>query len=114
MSTLRLAGLIGGGAGGAGLVVGGVFGLVASSKWSSAKTDCGAGCGPTAPAQQEKSSAQSAATVSTVSFVLGGALAAGGLALFFMAPPRSESAAWVQLVPAVGTGGGGVLLRGGF
>ena len=114
MSTLRLAGLIGGGAGVAGLVVGGIFGLVASSKWSSAKTDCGAGCGPTAPAQQEKSSAQSAATVSTVSFVLGGALAAGGLALFLMAPSRSESAAWVQFVPAVGARGGGVLLRGGF
>lgn len=110
----RLIGLVIGGVGVAGLGVGSVFGLIASSKWSSAKTACGGGCGPSAPAQNEKSDAQSAATISTIGFVAGGVLVAGGLALFLTAPSGSTSSAGLRVVPTVGAGGGGLLLRGAF
>jgi hypothetical protein len=108
-------GLVVGGVGVAGLAVGSVFGLMASSKWSSAKADCGAGCGPNAPAQNERSDAQSAATIATIGFVAGGALVAGGLALFLTAPSRSSSGpTGLRVVPTVDAGGSGVLLRGDF
>lgn len=62
----RTVGLVVGGVGVAGLVVGSIFGVNASSKWSSAKKDCQPGaCGPGSPSQTEKSDASSAATVST-------------------------------------------------
>jgi hypothetical protein len=103
-----------GGAGVAGVVVGSIFGAVASSKWSAAKNDCGAGCGPTAPAQGEKNTASSDATISTVAFVVGGALAAGGVALYLTAPAGSSRGTGMQLAPLIGAGSGGLLVRGNF
>jgi hypothetical protein len=103
-----------GGAGVAGLVVGSIFGAVASSKWSAAKSDCGAGCGPTASAQGQKNTASSDATVSTVAFFVGGALAAGGVVLYLTAPSGSAGSTGIQIVPAVGSGEAGVVLAGGF
>jgi hypothetical protein len=103
-----------GGAGVAGLIVGSIFGAVASSKWSAAKSDCGAGCAPTAPAQGEKNTASSDATISTVAFVVGGALAAGGVVLYLTAPSRTASGTGLQLAPSIGAGSEGVVLRGGF
>jgi hypothetical protein len=103
-----------GGVGVAGLVVGSIFGAVASSKWSAAKSDCGAGCGPTAPAQGEKSTASSDATTSTVAFVVGGALAAGGVVLYLTAPSGSSPGTGMQLAPSIGAGSGGLLVRGSF
>jgi hypothetical protein len=108
--TRRMIGLAVGGVGVVGLGLGAAFGAVASSKWSSAKTDCGAGCGPSARAQNEKSSAESAATISTVGFVAGAALVAGGLTLFLTAP----SSTGLRVVPTVGASGGGLFLHGGF
>jgi hypothetical protein len=103
-----------GGVGVAGLVVGSIFGAVASSKWSSAKNDCGAGCGPTAPAQGEKSTASSDATISTVAFVVGGVLAAGGVVLYLTAPSRTASGTGLRIAPALGSNETGVVLAGGF
>jgi hypothetical protein len=103
-----------GGAGVAGLIVGSIFGAVASSKWSAAKNDCGAGCGPTAPAQSEKNTASSDATISTVAFVVGGALAAGGVVLYLTAPSRTASGTGLQLTPSIGARSEGIVLRGGF
>jgi hypothetical protein len=103
-----------GGLGVAGLVVGSIFGAVASSKWSAAKSDCGAGCGPTAPAQGEKNTASSDATISTVAFVVGGALAAGGVVLYLTAPSGSSPGSGMQLAPSIGAGSGGLLVRGSF
>ena len=74
-------------------------------------------CGPATPAQQEKSAARSDATASTVGFVVGGALIAGGLTLFLTAPSVSASGTRMQLVPTIGAGSGGLLVpgvRGGF
>jgi hypothetical protein len=115
-STQRLLGLVLGGVGAGGLVLGAVFGLVASSKWSSAKSDCGTGCGPNVPAQQEKSDAQSAATVSTVAFTGGAILAAAGIAVYFTAPSTSAKSALnaLSVAPAATPTGAGLLVRGGF
>jgi hypothetical protein len=106
--------LVTGGVGVASVVVGSVFGLLASSKWSSAKSACGAGCGPDAPAQGEKSTAATDATVSTVGFVVGGVLVAGGLALWFTAPTVSSGGTGLRIAPTLGSGEAGVVLAGGF
>jgi hypothetical protein len=103
-----------GGAGVAGIVLGSVFGAVASGKWSSAKSGCGAGCGPTAPAQGEKNTASSDATISTVAFIVGGALAAGGVVLYLTAPSGSTTGTGLRIAPALGSGETGVVLAGGF
>lgn len=103
-----------GGAGVAGLVVGSIFGAVASSKWSAAKTDCGGGCGLTAAAQDEKNTASSDATISTVAIVVGGALAAGGVVLYLTAPSRSTTGTGLRVAPAFALGEAGVVLAGGF
>jgi hypothetical protein len=106
--------LVTGGVGVASVVVGSVFGLVASSKWSSARNDCGGGCGPAAPAQGEKNTAASDATVSTVAFVVGGALAAGGVVLYLTAPSGSTTGTGLRIAPSAGSGEAGVVLAGGF
>jgi hypothetical protein len=113
--TRKMLGFVAGGLGIVGLAVGVVEWAIAGSKWSSAKTDCGAGCGPSSPARQEKSDAETAATVSTVAFVAGGVLAAGGLALVLTAPSGpSSTAGQVTVQPTAVAGGGALLVRGGF
>jgi hypothetical protein len=54
--------------------------------------------------------------IATVAFVAGGVLLAGGAALFFTARPGSgqSTARGMRLVPSVGPGGTGMLLRGAF
>ena len=103
-----------GGAGVAGVIVGGIFGAVASSKWVAAKNDCGTGCSPTAPAQGERNAASSDAAISTVAFVVGGVLAAGGVVLYLTAPSGSSPGTGMQLAPSIGAGSGGLLVRGSF
>ena len=58
----------------------------------------------------------SAGNTSTVLFVVGGALVAGGVALFLLGGPRSagETKPAVAASPAVGPHGGGVVLGGRF
>jgi hypothetical protein len=102
--------VVSGGVGVVGVALGAVFGAIASAKWSQAKSDCGAGCAPDAPAQSEKSSASTLATLSTVGFVVGGAGLAGGVVLWFVAP----SGGTVQIAPAVGGGTTGLRVLGEF
>jgi hypothetical protein len=108
-----------GGVGVVGLVVGSIFGLNASSKWSEAQSDCKPGaCGPGSQYAKDKTDADSAATISTIAFVAGGVALATGAVLFFTAPSRraavSQDPRSVQVMPTVGTGSGGLLVRGGF
>jgi hypothetical protein len=56
-----------------------------------------------------RSEAVNAGNVSTVAFIAGGVLAAGGAALFLFAPSGH-----VQAVPAVGTRDAGFIVRGDF
>jgi hypothetical protein len=73
-----------GGAGVLGLAVGGIFGLKAIG----AKSD--ANCTNDFCDPQHLADARSAATVSTIGFIAGAALIAGGAALFFLGPKRTE------------------------
>jgi hypothetical protein len=103
-----------GGTGIAGLVVGSIFGAVASSKWSAAKSECGPGCGPMAPAQGDKNTASSDAAISTVAFIVGGVLAAGGVVVYVTAPSGSTPGTGMQLAPSIGRDSGGLLVGGSF
>jgi hypothetical protein len=106
----KTAAVVIGSVGVVGVVLGAVFGASAFSKWSSAKTACGTACGPDDPAQSLKNDASSAATLSTVTFAVGGAALVGAAVLWFTAP----SGAQVQVAPTVGAGATGITLRGTF
>lgn len=84
-STRKKAGLVMGGVGIVGVGVGAVFGAMAISQWNGAKAKCTSSgtCGAGSAAQSDHDAAATSATVSTVSFIAGGALFAGGATLFF-------------------------------
>jgi hypothetical protein len=113
-SPLRTVGLVVAGVGAAGLVVGGIFGAMALSSNSSANNgNCGASFGGpnecNATGVNDRSSAVRDGDISTIAFIAGGVLAAGGVTLFFLAPKSS-----VEAAPAVGMGSAGLTLRGNF
>lgn len=104
-SSLKWIGLSVAGAGVIGLGVGAIFGLQASSKWSDAQDQCrtngATGCLAGSPAYALRDDAQSAATISTIAFIAGGILVAGGATLFLLAP-SSKSTAMVRVAPTIG------------
>jgi hypothetical protein len=106
--TQRVVGLALGGAGIAGLALGTVFGLVSKSTYDGALRDCPTGptscndAGVTAGAD-----AHTQATISTVAFVAGGLLAAGGATLYLTAP-KSDRVGLRASVTGSGLGVGGV------
>jgi len=113
-SPLKTVGLIVGGVGVAGLAVGGVFGILALSKNSSANSGhCGGSLGGAnqcdATGVSLRNQAVGFGNVSTVAFIAGGVLAAGGATLWLVAPSGH-----IQAAPAMGQNGGGVLVRGDF
>jgi hypothetical protein len=114
-STQKTLAVAAAGAGVAGVVVGSVFGLTASSDWSRAQRECNATtCPDRNAALIDHDATTSAAAVSTVAFVAAGVLLAGGVVLFLTAPSGAPSAASLQVAPAAGPGTGGMLLRGRF
>jgi hypothetical protein len=109
-SSLAYVGLGVGALGVAGIVVGTVFGLKASSKWSDAKAQCNpfpTNCGTTGAGLGDD--AQGAATVSTVGFIVGAVGVATGAVLWFAAPEKKTESG-----VAVGVGPTGVLVKGAF
>ncbi len=120
----RVAGIVIGAAGVAGLGLGAVFGGLAASDWSNARAACNgkpASCttSATSPGRQDEVSATNKATVSTVGFIAGGVLAAGGIVVFLTAPRGSSgetpaSARRIDLAPSAGPGGTGLWIRGWF
>jgi hypothetical protein len=110
-ATQRVAGLVVGGVGVAGIVLGGVFGIVSKSTYDSALNhDCQGvpnECSPTGYDQGK--SAHSQAAVSTVAFIAGGVLLGGGALLYFTAPK-----AGVTVSPSVGLASAGLDLRGSW
>ena len=107
-STQRVLGLVGMGLGGAGLVIGSIFGLRTSSKWSEAKEHCtGIDCDRTGV--ELAAQAKNAGTVSTISFIAGGVCLVGGGILFFTAPSTSKKSD-----VNVGLGLGNLTVRGSF
>jgi hypothetical protein len=120
----RIAGVIVGAMGVVGLALGGVFGGIAESKWSSAKAycdgmpvSCTASQGSTG--FQDEHSASTMATLSTVSLITGGVLATGGVVIFLTALKETSSARHVSSSPIEVTAtseprGWGMLVRGWF
>jgi hypothetical protein len=111
-NTQRALGLVGAGVGVAGVAAGSVFGLVAKSRVNDAGPHCtGTVCD--ASGISDLSDARHAATISTVGFIAGGVLLAGGIALYFTAP---HAPANTGLVVAPGSAGSlaGLTLRGGW
>lgn len=89
----RTAGIVLGSAGVVGLGVGGIFGLVAMNHEKKARDVCTDNlCDPSSDGVDRTNKAQTAALVSTIGFVAGGALLAGGLVLYFTAPKTGEVA----------------------
>jgi hypothetical protein len=99
-------GLANAGVGVAALAVGSVFGGIAISKKNSSGCTSTGAC-PNTTDEQSWRDAGTAATASTILFVAGGVLTAGGIAMWVLAPSSS-----VQITPAVGVNGGGALVRG--
>jgi hypothetical protein len=101
-----VAGYVVGGAGIVGIGLGAVFGLQAASKWSSAQDGCKPGaCGAGSQARGDQDTASRSGTISTITFVIGGAALATGIALVLLAPSSSTSAptaATVRLTPGLG------------
>ena len=113
--TARVLGLGAMGLGVAGVAVGSVFGLVAKSKFSQSNQNshCNAStdrCDPTGLGL--RSDGMSAATVSTVAFLVGGAAVAGGLVLYLTAP--SATAPRASIAPAVGLHEASLQLQGAW
>jgi serine/threonine-protein kinase len=108
-STQRIIGIAVGGVGLVGIGLGTYFGLTAINKDKKADEKCS----PTIcqePADFDNAdSAKTSATASTVSFVAGGALVAGGVLLYFLAPSKSSS---VSLAPVVAPGYAGLSVGG--
>jgi hypothetical protein len=91
-STLRVVGYVLGGLGVVGLGIGTVSGLTAISKGDRSKEICpSSGICADESARTTNQDARSAATISTIAFVAGGALLAGGIALVVLAPSSTTS-----------------------
>ena len=97
--------------GGASLVAGGITGILELSQQSSLSTSCPNHVCP--PSQYGAlDSANTLATVSTVTLIVGGAVAAAGLITLFVGKPSAPSPAQARIEPWIGLGSAG--LRGTF
>lgn len=115
----RLVGIAVGVTGIVGLGVGGLLGGLASSRWSSSKTNCASAtnCPDRPQALEDHDSALSLATGSTVAVIAGGVLLATGIVVFLTAPKgtsRTAASASVAVVPSMDPGGGGMTVVGRF
>jgi hypothetical protein len=112
-STQRTIGYIATGVGVVGILGGAAFGLTAIS----AKSDRDARCDANNLCDQEgldkDKDARSAATISTIGFIAGGVLTAGGLFLVFTAP-KAPKAPPPSTSARLGLAGSGVFVRGTF
>jgi len=109
-SGSRLPGIIVASGGGLGLILGGVFGGLAFSATSSAKSKCvGNVCSPAAA--DDISSSKTYGNVSTAMFIAGGALAAAGVVLIIVAPgggKKDEPRKGAHVTPWIGPGQAGL------
>lgn len=84
--TMRIVGIVAIGVGVVGAGVGTYFGLRTSSLWSDAQSRCSANNECDARGVELAGDAKSSGNISTIAFIAGGALALGGVVLFFTAP----------------------------
>jgi hypothetical protein len=100
-----------GGAGAVGVVIGSIFGLRSIAKHSDYENLCSDGvC--VASAGPIHDQAVAAGNASTLAFVVGGVLIAGGAVLWFVAPRPGTAAARLRVAPAVGSSSAGAILAG--
>ncbi len=113
---LKTVAFVLGGVGLAGIAAGSVFGVLTGSATSQQKNDCpsSASCPNHAQAQSDHSTAVTDGTISTVSFIAGGALLAGGIVLYVVARSSAAPATGLVVSPSVGPQGGGMTLLGTF
>ena len=109
-STQRTLGLVGMGLGIAGVAVGSIFGVLASSAWNATKSECGTPqvCPNYSQAVVDHASTMTDSTVSTASLIAGAALLVGGGALFFTAGSSTT------VSPDVGPSTASLVLKGSF
>jgi hypothetical protein len=112
-SGLKTVGWIAVGAGVVGIGVGAVTGLMAVGKNNDSKALCpDEGACRSRDGVDANESAQSLGTVSTIGFIGGGVLVAGGV-LFILTAPKDRTTG-MRVVPHAGPGGGGLLFSGAF
>jgi hypothetical protein len=113
---LRLAGLGVAGAGVVGLGIGGFFGLRALGQKADSEPACnGQDQCTTQAGYDARKSAVRSASISTIAFVAGGVLAAGGITLYLVGQPgNSQHASHLTVTPAVLPVGASVWLTGRF
>jgi hypothetical protein len=103
LGTQKTVALVVAGVGVAGVAVGGIFGGLSMSKHGEAQTACpNAGC-PTQAGVDLWNSARTDGNISTIAFIAGGVLVAGGAVLWFTAKKPAA--------PTVGLGPGSLTLR---
>ena len=103
----RLAWLVGVG-------LGTVFGLMAKSTYSDAVSHCPTTSTCDGTGIRGGQDAHSQATISTLGFLAGSALLAGGVVLFLTSPKDGAVTGAVRVQPAVGAGGAGVRVGGAW
>ncbi len=110
--TQRIVGIAVAGVGVVGVAVGSIFGLVAIGKKGDTTSNCNSDLSRCNSAGVDAmSSARSSATISTVGFIAGGALLAGGIVLYVTAPkPNEEKTVGFRISP---NGPGATLSFGG-
>lgn len=114
--TQRTLGIVAAAAGGVGLAVGTIFGVRTSSKWSEAQSRCTSGSSGLecdAAGVDLASQAKASGNVSTIAFVAGGVLLAGGAVLYLTAPTDARVTASSRRT-RVGVGLGSVVVGGTF
>jgi hypothetical protein len=122
--TRRTVAVTSGALGLVGLGVGGAFGALASSEWSSSKSattlqgSCAsaASCPAHATAVSDHDTAVTYATVSTVGIAVGAALVVTGLVVWLTAPARASSTGTgrLRVAPTAERGGGTLTVLGEF
>ncbi len=111
----RVAGIVLGAVGLAGLGAGTVFGILTIRDWSNSKVECSLTSCPNHPqAVTDHDRAETAGTISTVGFIAGGVLLATGIVAWLTSPSTSRSAASARLSPSLGPGMAGFSVTGGF
>ena len=106
-------------AGSLGVILGGVYGMLAITSRDQQKADCAstAQCSSHGAAVNDHSTALSDGTISTVAFIAGGAFLAGAAAYYFGVGGSSASSSGTTgmlIAPSVLPGGGGAALTGEF
>jgi hypothetical protein len=112
MSTARKAGFALVGVGAASLVAGGITGGLTIAKKGTVDADCRPGCN--AEGLAAESAGKTFSTVSTVTFIAGGALAVAGLVLVVTGKPPKRAPATGSVAMTPLPGGGAVSLRHDF